>query len=282
MIQKFVHALPPSRLGILHPSLASFYVEAYKNPNIIETASIIKTNIESFNEIPEPNATSNPKKEVSLHQPALPAKNKKEYTLIMITESCNKRILLGLKNRGFGTGFYNSFGGKIDPSDPSIAHGAVRELKEETNISVPLTTMEKSYLGKLDFTFEDNDKQMLIHFFHVDVICTTTTCSSSIPTVETATTTTRNTDSSSSMECPLIIDPNIIKPPDDGEITPKWFDNWLEVPLYMMHADDSIWLPKILQGISSPSSPKSLNGWFHFAPGSTEVNSILHYYFEFC
>ena len=84
MSRPFVNALSPSRCGMSHPSLSSFYSAAYKCPEISAPTRITT-------------------------QPTFPAKSKKEYTLIIVTESCNKRILLGLKNRGFGTGFYNLF-----------------------------------------------------------------------------------------------------------------------------------------------------------------------------
>ena len=241
----FLHVLPATRLGVSHPSLHSFYHAVYptlksKNNNII--VEEIKS---SLTELPLP-------------------KKKKEYTLIIVTESCQERILLGMKNRGFGTGFYNSFGGKVDPTDSSVAFAAVRELKEEANICVPLHVMENSFVGKLDFTFEDNDKQMLVHLFHVDIKCVSKSDN--------------NADNNIS-ENTVLVDPDDIKPPEDGEITPEWFPCWYDIPLNKMFADDSIWLTKVLA--RSPSRQK-LDGWFHFAPGGEEVNSILHHYIEYC
>jgi 8-oxo-dGTP pyrophosphatase MutT (NUDIX family) len=67
-----------------------------------------------------------------------------------------QRILLGTKNRGFGTGKYNSFGGKFLHDDDGDGDGggdddgdvikveetieecACRELEEETNIKIQL------------------------------------------------------------------------------------------------------------------------------------------------
>lgn len=243
----FFHALPPARLGIAHETLASF------NSAVCNETICTNENNPS-NQNPRPS----------------PIKSKKEYTLIMVTETCNERILLGLKHRGFGTGFYNSFGGKIDPTDPSIAYGAVRELKEETNISVPLNIMEKSYLGKLEFTFEDNDKQMIVHVFRIHVQCFS---HSTVHKDGDATAT------STGIVPVVTIDPNDIKPPDDGEITPMWFNNWYEIPMYMMHADDSLWIPLVLD---ASMHIKKLDGWFHFAPGGPEVNTILHHHITFC
>ena len=251
MIKPFIHTLPPARLGTLHSSLESFYASIYNN------------------EI-DARGNDNPS------QPEYPEKSRKEYTLIIITESCNERILLGLKNRGFGTGFYNSFGGKVDPSDSSVAYGAVRELKEETNISVSLDIMEKSFVGTLDFTFEDNDKQMIVHVFHIDVKC--------VSKEEYLKSLASTNFSDERKDMVIVLDPEEIKPPSDNEITPKWFNNWYEIPLFNMHADDSIWLHKVLSAVKENPGAKSrklLNGWFHFAPGSTEVNTILHHHIEY-
>ena len=59
----------------------------------------------------------------------------KVYSLIVVTEPQKERILLGLKQRGFGKGMYNSFGGKIEEKE-HVVDGAVRELHEETGIQV--------------------------------------------------------------------------------------------------------------------------------------------------
>lgn len=230
-MQPFINAIPPIRLGVSHASLQSFCAAVYIDKP----------------EIPSPPA---------------PRKKRKEYSLVMITESPKRRILLGLKNRGFGTGFYNSFGGKIDPTDESVASGAARELKEEANISVPVNVMEKCFVGKLDFTFDDEDEvEMLVHLFRVEVKC-----------IDKVKETNDVTDDQT-----VLINSSDIRPPTDGEITPQWFDDWCKMPLNIMHADDSLWVPKVL---GSPSAI-TLNGWFHFAPGGPTVNSIQHHYLEF-
>ena len=45
-----------------------------------------------------------------------------------------KQILLGYKKRGFGQGLWNGFGGKVETTDLSIKHAALRELEEESGI----------------------------------------------------------------------------------------------------------------------------------------------------
>lgn len=42
-------------------------------------------------------------------------------------------VLLGLKKRGFGTGKWNGFGGKVEPGE-TIRQAAIREMKEEAGI----------------------------------------------------------------------------------------------------------------------------------------------------
>jgi len=58
----------------------------------------------------------------------------KQYTLVILHISSKSSLLLGLKNRGFGCGFYNSFGGKLDPSELSdpisgVVNCACREVR---------------------------------------------------------------------------------------------------------------------------------------------------------
>lgn len=48
---------------------------------------------------------------------------RRPYTLALIQN--DRRVLLGLKKRGFGTGFWNGFGGKIE-SGESIDEAAAR------------------------------------------------------------------------------------------------------------------------------------------------------------
>ncbi|KAG2379326.1 hypothetical protein C9374_007465 [Naegleria lovaniensis] len=58
----------------------------------------------------------------------------KPLTLVFIQQHDKKRLLLGLKKRGFGHLKYNGFGGKVEEQDNSIMHAAQRELLEECGI----------------------------------------------------------------------------------------------------------------------------------------------------
>jgi len=209
--------------------------------------------------------------------------SRKEYTLILVTEheqdqdhdddGCNstnniinkqkrpkRRILLGQKHRGFGKGFYNSFGGKVDPGDESIAAGATRELEEETGIRVPLDTMSKCRLGTLHFTFEDDGStEMVVYLFRIRVSF--------------------EEKGAAMKDDPLAVyieNQEVIRGCE--EITPVWFEDWHDIPLHTMFADDSVWLTSVLA--SSSEKPLSVDAWFHFRAGGQETNTILHYYLD--
>lgn len=130
---RFPYKQPPSRLGTDHPSLSSF----------LKATGIGETNVA---------------KEVELS------------TLIILTNITERKLLLGKKLRGFGTGKYNGFGGRLERQeiDQTPAHGARRELLEEANLAIDLDEFIK--VGNLSFTFQDRENiEMLVHLFHVNV-----------------------------------------------------------------------------------------------------------------
>ena len=53
--------------------------------------------------------------------------------LTLVIPRRNGQLLLGLKKRGFGTGFWNGFGGKVEAGE-SVMAGAARELEEECGL----------------------------------------------------------------------------------------------------------------------------------------------------
>jgi len=73
------------------------------------------------------------------------------------------RVLLGMKKRGFGSGRWNGFGGKVEPGE-MIDDAAVRECFEEACIEV--TSMEK--VGHLRFTFVGDPVAFDVHVYRVD------------------------------------------------------------------------------------------------------------------
>ena len=52
-------------------------------------------------------------------------KKKKVFTLLLVVDDENERVLLGEKKTGFGKGFWNGFGGKVEESDPTVLRGSV-------------------------------------------------------------------------------------------------------------------------------------------------------------
>ena len=84
--------------------------------------------------------------------------NNKILTLCIIEK--HGRILLGMKKRGFGTGRWNGFGGKVQDNE-SIKDGAEREIFEETS----LTAKSLSQVGTIIFKFEDGTGIHEVHVF---------------------------------------------------------------------------------------------------------------------
>ncbi|HEV8677715.1 MAG TPA: 8-oxo-dGTP diphosphatase [Candidatus Paceibacterota bacterium] len=73
------------------------------------------------------------------------------------------KVLLGMKKRGFGAGRWNGFGGKVQEGE-SIEEAAIREMKEESDVSV--TGLEEA--GVLIFTFEGDPQPLEVHIFTTD------------------------------------------------------------------------------------------------------------------
>ncbi len=82
----------------------------------------------------------------------------------IITNLCiihqHPKILLGMKKRGFGSGRWNGFGGKVADHE-SVIGSLHRELKEEANIEVENPVK----LGILEFEFIKNGEVIEVHIF---------------------------------------------------------------------------------------------------------------------
>ena len=83
---------------------------------------------------------------------------KKIMTLCIIHQ--HPKVLLGMKKRGFGTGRWNGFGGKVLEGE-SIEDATRREVLEEAGIEVDY--LEK--FGVLDFEFQGNPEILEVHIF---------------------------------------------------------------------------------------------------------------------
>ena len=86
----------------------------------------------------------------------------KAYTLVFVRKQKSKEILLGMKLRGFGKGKWNGFGGKIEPGE-TIEEAAVRELHEESNLTIKTSDLQKRAL--ITFTMQESLKLMHVHVF---------------------------------------------------------------------------------------------------------------------
>lgn len=93
----------------------------------------------------------------------------KDYTLIFLRRTelnGQKRILLGMKKRGFGVGKWNGFGGKLEP-DETIEQCAIRELEEESMVKA-LSVNRRGYLV---FKMLDTSKLMRVHVYESYDFC---------------------------------------------------------------------------------------------------------------
>lgn len=72
----------------------------------------------------------------------------------------NGRVLLSMKKDGFGGGWWNGYGGKVEAGE-TIEEAARRELREEVGIDVE--TLEKA--GMLFFDIEGDEKLHECHVF---------------------------------------------------------------------------------------------------------------------
>lgn len=70
------------------------------------------------------------------------------------------RVLLGMKKRGFGSGRWNGFGGKMEEGE-TIEQATLRELSEEVGIKDGQLTKA----GVLEFSFENDEMILQVHIF---------------------------------------------------------------------------------------------------------------------
>jgi 8-oxo-dGTP pyrophosphatase MutT (NUDIX family) len=87
----------------------------------------------------------------------------KNATIMLLIDRKRKKILLGMKKKGFGAGRYNGFGGKVEPGE-EIKDAAIREMFEESSITVLPKQAEK--YAEIDFFFESKSEwDQKVHVF---------------------------------------------------------------------------------------------------------------------
>ena len=85
----------------------------------------------------------------------------KLFTLVLYRDAGAGRVLLGEKLRGFGQGYLNGFGGKVEAEDESVHAAALREMKEECG----LTPLDLTLQGLCTFKFDDNPQPWDVHVY---------------------------------------------------------------------------------------------------------------------
>ncbi|KAK4684062.1 hypothetical protein P7C73_g6143, partial [Tremellales sp. Uapishka_1] len=137
------------------------------------------------------------------------------YSLIFVVDIENGKILLGKKNRGFGTGLYHGYGGKLERGE-TMDDCAVRELQEESNL---VATEDGIYpKGHLVFTRPGPS--------HAEIIGISI----------------------------YVCDAWTGRPETTDEMTPKWFaisPSAKEIPYDLMWPDASLYLPPLLHSITA-------------------------------
>lgn len=85
----------------------------------------------------------------------------RQLTTLAIIED-GERALLAMKKRGFGEGWWNGYGGKVQEGE-SIDQAMVRELQEESGI------LAKVYRKRavIEFIFKGSDKEVEMHVYEV-------------------------------------------------------------------------------------------------------------------
>ena len=135
------------------------------------------------------------------------SKTLKPRTVIFLVKQ--NLVLLGYKKSGFGKGNYVGIGGKVE-SNETIEEAATRELKEEINVDVPIS---------------DLNKVAILKFYFPHII-----------------------DESWNQEVyAFLVTRWDGKPTETDEVKPVWFQKD-KLPLSKMWDDAQYWIPRILKG----------------------------------
>ncbi|MDD3083602.1 MAG: NUDIX domain-containing protein [Candidatus ainarchaeum sp.] len=89
-----------------------------------------------------------------------------DKTLVFLADK--KNVLLAMKKKGFGSGKWNGYGGKVEKGE-TILKAAIRELKEESGIEAKEKELE--FVGKISFVFlEKPEWNQDVHIFLIKEI----------------------------------------------------------------------------------------------------------------
>lgn len=91
----------------------------------------------------------------------MPKEKKKKITNLGLLRKGDK-ILLAMKKRGHGAGFWNGYGGKLQEGE-TIEESLIREIQEEAGVLALLN--EKR--GVLNFEFKDGAENIETHVYEV-------------------------------------------------------------------------------------------------------------------
>ena len=75
-------------------------------------------------------------------------------TVILIMKE--GKVLLARKVKKIGTGMWNGYGGKSEPSDESLRHTACRELYEESGMGIIVEPEDLTEVANIDFYYGEN------------------------------------------------------------------------------------------------------------------------------
>jgi 8-oxo-dGTP pyrophosphatase MutT (NUDIX family) len=148
--------------------------------------------------------------------------------IYVIDNAAPQSVLLGYKTRGFGKGKWNGFGGKVEPTDPSIVAAAVRELEEESGLSARVESMRR--VGVNFYRYPDALEKRLFecHIYIVRKEDVTGACTTS------------------------------------EEMNPIEYVPFGGIPLDHMWVDDPHWLPQLLELLTLGGDKICFAGFFEF------------------
>lgn len=126
-------------------------------------------------------------------------------TLVFLVESKENRVLLGYKKSGFGKGRLLGIGGKVEDGE-SVADAAIREVREEVNVSIGHDQLLDCGTVKFRFPNKPNWNQD-VALFRSEIW--------------------------------------LGSPSESDEIQPQWISIG-EIPFERMWDDAKFWLPKLL------------------------------------